>query len=531
MLKSLILKEFSLTSISQKFKKSNLLNTIIELILYIGFIIVEVYLYNMLNKKLISYNDAPLAFLTIILAIISIILIFTMALQSRKTIFNEEDSMIILTKPIRPIDNIISKIIFIYIRNVFLNYFISFPILVCFSLSQGKALYIILCVLYPFIISLFETGIGLLLSLPMQKISQLLRRFFVLQIITSIIIILAFCAIYSYILNVFMVVVKNGDIQTIFTIESINNMKNINNFIIPIRFFTAIFKEQFIQVILMLLISIIALVIGLFAGGKYYIKYIKQERESVSNRTSKPKEMTSVTKALIYKEFKLIFSSNSIFSFAGLLLMEPILTFAIVKAINVIFKSGVFTFISAMFQFIIPVIGMIFVTLFSVIINTSSSFVLSKEGYNGIKICKIIPVSYKKQILIKMIVPFIASFVALLISVIVLIIFKQMTLQTGLLSFVLALILSFLLEMISVSCDLSSPQTEEGQSGRAIVEIAAVLVPIIIVGLILLLSYFGIDFNIAYLVALALIFLTTLLYALVFIKQVNKKFRLLETRN
>ena len=106
-----------------------------------------------------------------------------------------------------------------------------------------------------------------------------------------------------------------------------------------------------------------------------------------------------------------------------------------------------------------------------------------------------------------------------------------MTIQTGLSSFVLALILSFLLEMISVSCDLSSPQTEEGQSGRAIVEIAAVLVPIIIVGLILLLSYFGIDFNIAYLVALALIFLTTLSYALVFIKQVNKKFRLLETRN
>lgn len=531
MLRSLIKKEFSITSISQKIKKDNIINTIVELILYFGFIVVEVYLYNMLNKKLSNYNDAPLAFLTIFLGLISVILIGTMALQSRKTIFNEEDSMIMLTKPIRPIDNIISKIIFIYIKNVVFNFFISFPILVCFSLSQNKPIYIVLCVLYPFIISLVETGIGLLLSLPLQKIFQLLRRYFVLQIIVSIGIILAFCAIYSYVLNVFMVVVKNGDIQTIFTIESINNMKNINSFIIPIRFFTAIFNEQFIQIFLMLLISMAVLVIGLFAGSKYYIKYIRQEKESITNKIGKPKEMTSVTKALIYKEFKLIFSSNSTFSFAGLLLMEPILTFAIVKAINVIFKSGVFTFISAMFQFIIPVIGMIFVTLFAVIINTSSSFILSKEGYNGIKICKVIPVSYKKQVLIKMIVPFVASFIALLISIIVLIIFKQMTVQTGLLSFILALVLSLLLEMISVSCDLSSPQTEEGQSGRAIVEIAAVLVPIIIVGLVLLLSYFGVSFNIAYLVAFASIFVITLAYAVLFIKRVNKKFSLLETRN
>ena len=52
MIASLIQKEFKSSSFALKFKKDNILNTIIELLLYAGFIAIEIYLFNMLSKKI-----------------------------------------------------------------------------------------------------------------------------------------------------------------------------------------------------------------------------------------------------------------------------------------------------------------------------------------------------------------------------------------------------------------------------------------------------------------------------------------------
>ena len=113
MIKSLIAKEINITSIGSKFKKENLLNTIIELVLYVGFIAIEVYLFHMLSSKLNSYVGVARALLTIFLTIISAVLIVVMTTQARKSIFSVEDANIMLTKPIKPMDNILSKILLI----------------------------------------------------------------------------------------------------------------------------------------------------------------------------------------------------------------------------------------------------------------------------------------------------------------------------------------------------------------------------------------------------------------------------------
>ena len=194
MIKSLILKELNVTSIGSKLKKENILNTMLEVILYGGFIAIEVYLFHMLIKKLEAYSNVPEAFLTIYLTIISFIITLILTIQARKSIFSLTDAKVMLTKPIRPRDNIISKIVFIYIKDVLFNFFVAFPILVSYSMNLHLPGYVIIfCVLYPFLMALIETGVACIFVLGFQKIHQLLQRYVILQIIFSIVIIVLFC--------------------------------------------------------------------------------------------------------------------------------------------------------------------------------------------------------------------------------------------------------------------------------------------------------------------------------------------------
>lgn len=531
MIKSLIVKEINITSLALKFKKENIFNTILEAILYAGFIAIEVYLFHMLSKKFETYNGVGEAFLVIYLSIISIFLILLLTLQSRKSIFSVTDAEIMLTRPIKPLDNMISKVVFIYLKNVLLNFCVSFPILVSYSINLHLEGYVIIfCILYPFLMSLLETGFACMLALPAEKISSLLSRYVVFQLIFSIIVIFLLCYAYSYVLNVFMVLVKDGNISTIFTNETLEVLKQIGLYCIPVRFFVPVFSLNFIPLVYMLLIVIAIMALGVFLGSKFYLHFIKEGRETKTTVNKKFKKQTTPTKALLIKEAKLIFSSNSIFSFAGLLFMEPILTFAIIRAINVIFKSGVFTFLTSIYEFILPVVGMIFVTLFSVIINTSSSFILQREGSNGIKICKLIPIPYRKQVFIKTLVPFAFSVLALLVSVVVLIAFGEINIIYGLLAFLISVVLQIFMEMVCISSEFRSG-AKEGSSLSALLEGISVLLPIVIVGLIAVLSYFGMNFYIAFAIPFAVVVLITILYFILFSRRINKKFILLETRN
>ena len=531
MIKSLILKELNTTSIGSKLKKENLLNTLLEIILYGGFIAIEVYLFHMLIKKFEAYSGVSEAFLTIYLTILSLMITIILTIQARKSIFSTVDAQVMLTKPIRPRDNIISKIVFIYIKDVLFNFCVAFPILVSYAMNLHLPGYVIIfCILYPFLMALIETGISCIFVLGFQKIYQLLQKYVIFQISFSIVIIVFFCYLYSYILNIFMVLVKDGNISTIFTNETLEVLKQIGLFCIPERFFVPIFKFDFIPLIYMVLIVSAVLVLGIFLGSKFYLNFIRAEKESKNKIVRKFKATTTPTKALFIKEAKLIFSSNSIFSFAGLLFMEPILTFAIVKAINLIFRSGVFTFLTSIYSFIIPIIGIVFVTLFSVIINTSSSFILQREGFNGIKICKMIPVPYKKQVYIKMAVPFISSVVALIVSIIVLVAFKELTIINGLLAFAISLILVILMEIVCVSSDFRGG-TKAGSSLNAVIELISIFVPIVFVGVIAILSYIGLNFYIAFAIPFGVALIATIIYFIIFQRRVNKNFILLETRN
>lgn len=528
---SLIKKEINITSIGSKFKKDNLLNTLLGLALYAGFIAVEVFLFNMLITKLGAYDGVSEAVLAIFLAIITAISIALLALQARKSIFSQEDALIMLTKPIKPLDNIMSKVAFVYVKNVMLNFCVAFPILVSFIVRTERPLtYVALALLYPFFASMFETGFACLLAFPLQKVYELLKRFGVLQIVVSLAVIAGFCYLYSYVLNLFIMLVKDGNVSAMFTTDALETMRFVGKFLIPARFVVAVLEGQYLHVLTVLAISAAVLAVGVTVGALCYLRFIRTERESKGGNGGKFRPVRGVTAALVQKEFKLIFSTNTIFSFAGLLIVQPILTFAVVKAMNVIITLGAFSFLSSIFTFLTPITGIVVVTLFSVVINTSASLVLQKEGYGGIKICKLIPVPYKKQIFVKMLVPFVASALSLVVSIVVLVAFGEMTALNGALAFVLATLLEMIIEIACVWAELRN-KAKEGSSLAAVLELASVAIPLFVVALIGVLTYAGLNFYIAFIIPLVLVIVALSVSVVFFVKGIDKRFILLETRN
>ncbi len=313
MIKSLILKEINITSIGSKFKKDNLVNTLLGLALYAGFIAVEVFLFNMLITKLDAYDGVSEAILTIFLAIITAIAIVVFALQARKSVFSQEDALIMLTKPIKPLFNIISKVVFVYAKNVLLNFCVAFPILISFIVRTGRPTWLVVfALLYPFLASMFETGFACLLAFPLQKAYELAKRFGILQIVGSLAIIAGFCYLYSYVLNVFIVLVKDGNVSTMFTTEALETMRTIGKFLVPARFVVATLQGQPLHVLTVFAISAAVLVAGTSVGAVCYLRFIRTERESKGGKSAKFKPVRGVTAALVQKEFKLIFSTNTI---------------------------------------------------------------------------------------------------------------------------------------------------------------------------------------------------------------------------
>ena len=532
---SLVFKEIKTLFSKDAFSKDKILNLILNLIVSVFFIAIEISLYTMLNNKLMVYKGASISFLTIFLGIISVVMIIYNTIVFRNNLFNEDDSKILITKPVDPIVNVFSKIIFTYVRNIFRNLLLATPILIVFGIANiVPPRFYLLMVLYPVFISLFECGVSCLLVLIYQPLYKFLKKHYIIQSLVSILIILGLCLGYSYVLNLFLLLVQNNSIQTIFTTSTIESFSKVASYLIPIKFYMNAIQGQYIGILMTFIVGIAAVTIGTVIVQFLYRYYVKKEADvSVAKSIFKRKpKILSVRKMLLKKEFQLLFNSSEMFSYTGLFVMQPFLTVLIINAMNVIFKTGALSYVISYFPYLNSLIHIVFVLLFSGYINTSCSGVISKEGPNGIRICKTIPVSYKEQILIKLIVPLSCSICSLIITCLSLLIMGQITFVESVYSFSFAIVLDLLLEIILVSTDLNNNESSSKKANNSsYIELVSIFLPIIIIALMFGFSYIGLPTFLGFLIILLLLAAITIIVGYFLLSRISKKFLLLEMRN
>lgn len=528
---NILVKDFKLLLFGDKSsigkKILSLVFTALMLAIFIG---IEIFLFTMIINKVKIYNGAAPVYLTLFLFVISCIMIVLNIITAHKLFFNEKDIEQLSRYPITNDQIILSKLVFMIGTHFVTCLLFTYPLFLAYGQIMGRSpIYYFITIFYPLLSFIFEGGVALILVYPYKMALDYLKKHILVQFIVALVFMFVASFAYSRVLNLFMEIVINNNLNILFTTETISNLTNIVHFFVPNNFLVDTFlgnNARFFQYVCISLgVFIIGLSISIFAFN--YFRNISIASNAKERTTDLKVE--SIKKILIKKEFTILFKdSNNIFSFAGLLIVQPFLLYLVVSSLNGVFSSGTFAYYLIALPNFMPVLDIVLIMLFTVIINSGANNYIGAEK-RTMRIMKTIPVSVFTQIFIKVSVPFLTSCASLLVSTIVLWATKTISFHTFAFGTLITIILLFVFELVSLWEELSIKFDRPKSSFLS--SVYSYLLPIAFLGVSLLLSYYEIDIIIAYLASTGAVLILSLPFVIRFKYRTINKFLDLEVVN
>ena len=500
---NLLAKDFKLLFGKGTTLSKRITSIIVTFLFVAAFIGIEVFLYITILNKVGNIQNAPIAFTCLFLFIVSIIIIVSSLLSANKLFFNEKDIEQLSVHPVDEIQIIFSKLIFLFITHYAIGFVTSFPLFVAYGVINNKTMmFYYVGIFYPALTFFFEVGIALIFVYPFRLLKNYLNKHIVIRFIVIAALLFGFSFIYTYVLNLFIEIVVGGSFNSI--LVHVPKLVELQKYEFPTHFIvSAMFNGQTRYVF-----PFIAIGVGVFIlGCSIAIFAFNYVRNASSNAKKKEKvknvKVKSVTYTLIKKEFKLLAqNSDYSFSFLGLLVIQPLLAYLVIKALNTIFTTGVFAYYISMVPNFLPLLDVLILMFFTVIINQGANSYIQMEK-KTIKVMKTIPVSYKKQLLVKVSIPLTLSFTSLLITLLVLVIGKVISPLTFIFSLLLVGLLLVIFEIISLKEELSIRNHKPRSYFMS--NLYSYALPFIYFAVTAVISYFGIDLIISYLIGLVVL--------------------------
>ena len=462
MIARLFIKEFKQTSFLAKKGVKKIFNLISSLLLLALFIVLEVVLYiNIFDKVNVytGFNDALFIIISFALFIAGI---FSLVPITYNAFFkNSKERIILGTSPASTFDIIFAKALNIFFKSLLFTFSTIFALSVAYGVkSEADFLFFVLMFFNSIAIAILLETFAFILVIPFREIRKVISRFKIVSFIVMMIFLIALALLYGFILNLFVNLIRNDDIGSLFTTDNVELMKNVSNYLWPVSSAINLAKVNEVNLNFVIILSFIIFTgtIAIFAFNRYLTNYY--QGANVFNKRKKHHifsvKLTSIEGALIRKEFNLALSnSDGIFSYISLIILEPFLVFSVISAVNLIFNTGNLNYISTLFPAIFLTVDVILIMLFIAIINTTSSMSLTKEK-NTLIIMKTLPVSYFKQLLIKISVPTILSFISYLVTILALVIFNEISYIDFAFLILVGALSILLLNLISLYNDLKS---------------------------------------------------------------------------
>ena len=462
MIARLFIKEFKQTSFLAKKGAKKIFNLISSLLLLALFIALEVVLYiNIFDKVNVytGFNDALFIIISFALFIAGI---FSLVPITYNAFFkNTKERIILGTSPASTFDIIFAKALNIFFKSLLFTFSTIFALSVAYGVkSEEDFLFFVLMFFNSLAIAILLETFAFILVIPFREIRKVISRFKIVSFIVMMIFLIALALLYGFVLNLFVNLIRNDDIGSLFTTDNVELMKNISNYLWPVSSAINLAKVNEVNLNFVIILSFIIFTgtIAIFVFNRYLTNYY--QGANVFNKSKKRHifsvKLTSIEGALIRKEFNLALSnSDGIFSYISLIILEPFLVFSVVSAVNLIFNTGNLNYISTLFPAIFLTVDVILIMLFIAIINTTSSMSLTKEK-NTLIIMKTLPVSYFKQLLIKISVPTILSFISYLVTILALVIFNEISYTDFAFLILVGALSILLLNLISLYNDLKS---------------------------------------------------------------------------
>ena len=425
--------------------------------------------------------------------------------QAKKLFFNEQDIHQLSNLPVTNSMMILSKLIFLFVVHYATSLLFEFPIFVAYGRTFSKPMmFYYKALFYPMLASIFELGIALLVVYPVWMFLQYLKKHVALEFGLSVALIFSLVYPYSRILNMFVELVTDNELSLLFTEESIAKLTRIAEFCIPINFLVESFVMNMGGVRMLPYLAISG---GIFMLGLTITVFTFHRVRNLSNpSTPKPPRAAYKQRSRVYglvKKEIILLTQNSdyVFSFSGLLMVQPFLLYLIVTAMNAIFSAGTFLYYKTLFPNFVALVDVFLVMMVTLIINGGANRYIAIEE-KTIKNIKTIPVDYKTQLMIKLLIPYTLSAIFLVVSLLVLWISGQMTLITVLFSLLLTLTVTLVFDMISLREELNIRHGKPRSTFLS--SLFSYVLPFAYIVLVMFLSYNGMPLWLIYLMGVAL---------------------------
>lgn len=528
---NLLIKDFKLMFPKEGRLVSRIIKRLFSLLSTALFIAIETFLFTAILKKIDTYQNAPSAFTMLFLMVISALLIFLTTLKAKKLFFNELDISQLSPHPIENSQLILSKLVFLFLTHYVSALTFTLPIFISYGVLYHKTmLFYYLAVFYPVLTSIFEIGIALLLVYPVWMLFEFLKKHVVLEFCSAVILLLASIIPYSLVLNLFISLVANNELTLIFTEESMGALIAFQKNAIPLNLLVNAFLNGgtgnlFPYICMSLSVLILGLSITIFT-------FHRVRNISVSEKIKKGRELkapVSQNLALIKKECLLLIKKPEyIFSFSGLLIVQPFLTYLIITAMNTIFQTGTFLYYTTLFPGFVPLVDVLLIMMIAIVINSGANSYIAIEE-RTIKNLKTMPVSYKKQILFKLLIPLVLSIFMLIISLAAICIFKVMSTVPAVFAGIVTVMFLVVFDMVSLIEEMQIRHGKPRSTFLSTLISYALPITYIVIGIVL--SYIGTPLITIFAAGIALLLLVGLPVALILFKNMGRWFMELEAIN
>ncbi len=455
---TLLMKDFRLMFSRDRNGAKSFVRIILSVFFTACFVAIEIFLFSEILKRIGKYNGAPTAFVMLFLLVISAFMTVGGVFQAKKLFFNEQDIQQLSNLPVTNSMMILSKLVFLFLIHYATSLLFEFPVFVAYGRIFAKPmLFYYKALFYPLLASIFELGIALLVVYPVWIFLQYLKKHFVLEFCLSVGLIFSLVYPYSVILDMFVGLVTDNELTLLFSEASIASLTRVTEYFVPINFL--------VEVLIMnmgatRMLPYLAIAGGILSLGLSITVFTFHRVRNVSN-TAKPKplrrtyKLRSRTYGLVKKELILLTqNSDSVFSFSGLLMVQPFLLYLIVSAMNAIFGSGTFLYYKTLFPNFVALVDIFLIMMVTLIINSGANQYIAMEE-RTIRNLKTIPVDYRIQLAIKMLIPYALSALFLLLSLLVLWISGVVTIVTAAFSLLLTLTVTLVFDVISLREELN----------------------------------------------------------------------------
>lgn len=357
-----------------------------------------------------NLNQEFLIFFILIIQLIQFL--FGLSLTT-KTLFNSQDSDI-LKLPVSGTKIFFVKMTFVYIYELAMSVLLTLPVLIMFGIMTGQgALFYVMLFPVMFLLPLFPFLLSLILSIPTIYFVSFLKNKFVIMLVLYTLFVAAGFLIYIYGLKFIMTLINTENIDALLSSAMVMKIKGfafyfflqvlLKNILIGNHFFYSLVINLSIAVLLIYIVIIFA--------KKIYIKILLDNIENKNFMFSKKSEIKemSTSRALFSKEFLSVFRSvNYSFQYLTIVITTPLMVYFS----NVIVSGVGFSGINAA---ILPGICVLVLIMFLSMGASFSATSITREGGNFFH-TKFIPVSYKKQVVVKFLFHLLVAVPAVFIS-------------------------------------------------------------------------------------------------------------------